>query len=294
MSKVQANISSYGFTQPLTNVTPPPIITTRNPLITDQAVYGTLWINKSNSNTYILNSITSAGFIWGLLAISDIPTDLEELTIDPGPFTVNASTTSITMTGNTEINTSGTGLLTEIGNSSNTLVLLGSSSSLESTGTTEINGSPVSINIAPAIGNTVIGNDTGGVTVLGATVEIGGTDSVVEINTTSTNDTTIGNPTSITFITGPTEINNTGPDNTFIAVAGTGAVFIGNTTGNVDLSGQLSLVGPVQVLTGSGAPASGLAINVGDLYINRTAASTTTRLYIATAPGSWTFFTANA
>jgi hypothetical protein len=52
--------------------------------------------------------------------------------------------------------------------------------------------------------------------------------------------------------------------------------------------------GPVYIYTGAGAPSNGLALHTGDLYINTSAASTTTRLYIATGAGAWTYFTSNA
>jgi hypothetical protein len=66
-------------------------------------------------------------------------------------------------------------------------------------------------------------------------------------------------------------------------------------TGGVVLSAPfVSLSGPVYIYTGSGAPANGLALHAGDLYINTTASTTTTRLYIATGAGAWTYFTSNA
>jgi len=91
---------------------------------------------------------------------------------------------------------------------------------------------------------------------------------------------------------------------------GTGAVAnivtIGATTGAADTtirSGSngitldapfVALPGPVYIYTGAGVPAGGLALNTGDLYINTTAATTTTRLYIATGAGVWATFTASA
>ena len=69
------------------------------------------------------------------------------------------------------------------------------------------------------------------------------------------------------------------------------------TNGNIVLSTAatyISLPGPVFIYSGAGAPANGLALHTGDLYINTTAASTTTRLYIATGAGAWTYFTSNA
>jgi hypothetical protein len=57
---------------------------------------------------------------------------------------------------------------------------------------------------------------------------------------------------------------------------------------------KIVLPGPVNILTGAGVPANALAQNCGDLYINTTAVTTITRLYIATGAGAWTYFTANA
>ena len=55
-----------------------------------------------------------------------------------------------------------------------------------------------------------------------------------------------------------------------------------------------ALPGPVYIYTGAGAPGNGLALHVGDLYINTTAASATTRMYIATAASTWTNVTCAA
>ena len=70
------------------------------------------------------------------------------------------------------------------------------------------------------------------------------------------------------------------------------------TVGDVTITdGDLTLTAPTTRINmpgftiqgGAGAPAAGLAVNVGDLYINTTAASVlATRMYIATAPGAWT------
>lgn len=50
----------------------------------------------------------------------------------------------------------------------------------------------------------------------------------------------------------------------------------------------------INVYTGAGAPGNGLAVHTGDLYVNTTAATAATRLYIATGAGAWTNFTAAA
>jgi len=56
----------------------------------------------------------------------------------------------------------------------------------------------------------------------------------------------------------------------------------------------VTLPGPVVISSGAGVPANGLALHVGDLYINTTAASAVTRLYIATGVGAWTNVTCAA
>jgi len=54
------------------------------------------------------------------------------------------------------------------------------------------------------------------------------------------------------------------------------------------------LPGPVYVYTGAGAPANGLALHIGDLYIRTDAGGATERMYIATAAGAWTNVTCAA
>ncbi len=69
------------------------------------------------------------------------------------------------------------------------------------------------------------------------------------------------------------------------------------TNGNLVLSTaatKITLPGPVNIMTGAGAPDAGLAVNVGDMYINTTAASAVTRMYIATAASTWTNVTCAA
>ncbi len=92
-------------------------------------------------------------------------------------------------------------------------------------------------------------------------------------------------------------IGNGAAANTLIAgsTSGAAATTIQGGTGGITLSAPfVALPGPVYIYTGAGAPAGGLSLHVGDLYINTTAATAATRLYIADTVGTWTFFTANA
>jgi hypothetical protein len=124
-------------------------------------------------------------------------------------------------------------------------------------------------------------------------------------------------------LSGTTNINASGASVTTIGTGGTGAVHIGNATGNTAVTGSLTasttltaaagnitatngnvvlstaatylaLPGPIRIQSGAGAPAAGLAVEVGDIYINTTAASAVTRIYVATAAGTWTNITCAA
>jgi len=79
--------------------------------------------------------------------------------------------------------------------------------------------------------------------------------------------------------------------------AGANVITIGHaTSGNITTlaSPITALPGPVYIYTGAGAPSNGLALHVGDIYLNTTAASATTRMYIATAASTWTNVTCAA
>jgi hypothetical protein len=84
-------------------------------------------------------------------------------------------------------------------------------------------------------------------------------------------------------------------------IAGTGlTVTLGNATltnGNLIFTHAatgITLPGPTRIISGAGVPANGLAVNVGDIYINTTAATAVTRIYIATAASTWTNVTCAA
>ena len=263
------------FTGPLT-ANPGPISLT-----------GTTTINTTGTaNTTIGAAATGSGNVG--IAGTDISlvanTDLSlfataNLSIEGATF-INFSTSSNTLIGNTG-DTSLFGTLITIGGSANT-------------GTININGAPININPSPGIGATVIGNTTGNTSVTG----------------TLTTSNTINVSAGGMVVNGTTAINVGTAQNTGIGTSGTGVVALGNTTGGTAVTGNLSvasgnisittptngllLPGPVRIISGAGTPANGLAIETGDLYINTTATTTTTRLFIATGAGAWTSFTALA
>ena len=124
--------------------------------------------------------------------------------------------------------------------------------------------------------------------------------AVTTIGTGGTGAVNIGNATGNVAVTG-TLTSTVGLTAGTSVVAGTGiTATTGNITasdGNVVLSTAgtyVSLPGPVFIYSVAGAPSNGLALHTGDLYINTSAASTSTRLYIATGAGAWTYFTSNA
>jgi hypothetical protein len=56
----------------------------------------------------------------------------------------------------------------------------------------------------------------------------------------------------------------------------------------------ITLPGPVRIITGAGAPANALAVEIGDMYIRTDAAAAVERIYIATAVNTWTNVTCAA
>jgi hypothetical protein len=68
----------------------------------------------------------------------------------------------------------------------------------------------------------------------------------------------------------------------------------GGTAGVVVSAPFLALPGPIFIYTGAGVPAGALSLHVGDLYINTTAATAVTRMYIADTIGTWTNITCAA
>jgi hypothetical protein len=112
----------------------------------------------------------------------------------------------------------------------------------------------------------------------------------------------IGNATGATAITVTTgtgtaafAANATDHSTNVGSVTGASATTIQGGTAGITLTAPfVALPGPVYIYTGAGAPGNGLALHVGDMYINTTAASAVTRLYIATAAGAWTNVTCAA
>lgn len=262
---VSQNINvAYSFNQPLSAIFPNPIVSKRNPLTTDKAQIGTIWVNKSNNDAWVLTSVVSNSATWS------------SVTGGAGAFS------DLTVTGNSNIGTS-TGSNTVIGNDNG--------------------ATSVTIN-AGASGFIALATNTGGeITISGGDIVTLNADTSLRMNLTT--DIEIGaggilNAVSVGNTIAGSTLALATPTGTAVTTANGLTATVGNitaTNGNVIISTAakfLQLPGPVKIMSGAGAPASGLATSVGDMYINTTAASAVTRLYIATAASTWTNVTCAA
>lgn len=101
--------------------------------------------------------------------------------------------------------------------------------------------------------------------------------------------TTLTSTGSTTLATAGVTVNTLGS-----VTGATSTTILAGTAGITLTAPFVSLPGPVFLYSGAGAPANGLALHIGDFYINSTAASAVTRLYVATAVGAWTNVTCAA
>jgi len=155
---------SYGLTEPLSQMADLPIVANRAPLTSDVGYgIGTIWIDSSASNAYILTLVAAGSATWNLIAVN--LGDLETLTGDTGG--------AIGPDGSHNIDIVGSGGISVDGNpATNTLTI--SSSGKGMTWTTVTGGTQ-----ACAIDNGYIVGNVGGVSfTLPAVAPIG---SVIEI-----------------------------------------------------------------------------------------------------------------
>ena len=325
MSSIQYKLVDYGLTNALQNVFPAPIVGLADPTTSNKAQIGTVWVNKSTNSVFILTSIVNNSANWA--NIGGGAGVFTSLTVTPGPISLTGTTTiNTTGAASTTIGTGGTGTVSignATGNTAVTGVLTVSSNIFAtngsiSAGNTAASTAGANVQMIKSRGGGVI--TTGDV--LGNIIFAGndGTTNVTSAAIVATSSGTIGTgrvASALTFLTHPDSVTvatvrmtiaSTGavtvaaPDSgTGLTVSGGGAtVTAGNitaTNGNIVLSTAatyISLPGPVFIYSGAGAPGNGLALHVGDLYINTTGSGTTDRLFIATGVGAWTYFVANA
>jgi hypothetical protein len=267
MARQYYNNVGYSLSQsPLNNLAPFPVVAKRAPTTADTGyAIGTIWIYSATNAPYILTSIVSNSANWQLLESGGGAGVFSSLTVTPGP---------ISLTGTTTINTSGAAVTT-IGTGGTGAVNIGNA-----TGNTAVTGSLTA--------STGLVATTGGITATGTSNINTSGSAVTSINTGGTGALNLGNATGNTAVTGSLTASTS-----LTATLGN----ITATNGNVILSTAATYVqlpGPIKIMSGAGAPAVGLAAEVGDMYINTTAASAVTRIYVATAAGTWTNVTCAA
>jgi hypothetical protein len=151
------------------------------------------------------------------------------------------------------------------------------------------------------------------VTAGGATITAG--NFVVTAGNISTGAGSISAATTVTAGTGVTATTGgvTATAGNIVATAGNISTTAGSITSATSLTATLgnitathgdivcstathgiTLPGPVRIITGAGAPAAGLAVNVGDLYIRTDAGGVAERMYICTVAGTFTTVTCAA
>lgn len=107
---------AYGLSEPLLNVFPAPIISVRDPLTTDKAQLGTVWVNKSTDDAWVLTSIVANVASW--VGIGGGTGTFAALTVNPGNITAtagNISATAGSLSAGTTV-TAGTGIASTTGN----------------------------------------------------------------------------------------------------------------------------------------------------------------------------------
>jgi hypothetical protein len=319
---IMANNTAYSFQQgPLAALAPYPKKAKRVPTTADKLYpVGQLWVNELTNIAYILTSVVNNSATWQTVSTASSPFNAITVTTGPndieGTTTINTTSNASTSIGNTN-SSSGIALLVGTGNFSldgvaSSTYTIGAATT---TGTVTIGGTAQTGNfvLAPSTGagTITLGNANGAKTInigngiSGNTISVGnGANSSAQVINISAGASAADSTVNILSGNGSagTQTANilTGTRAGAVNI-GTGAaahtITIGNATASniTNLASPITaLPGPVYIYTGAGAPGNGLAVNVGDLYINTTAASAVTRMYIATAVGTWTNITAAA
>jgi hypothetical protein len=223
------NLDSYGLSQALILTPPYPIALDIDPSTSNKLVPGTLWCNLSTNAVFVLASVKNNSANW--VNIGNGAGNFLSLTVNPGP---------ITLTGLTNINTTGTG------------------STLIGTGTNivEIKGN-IGINDTGSSGDTSIGNGTSLLVLNG----------IIDINQGASSITTIGGGSGSVTIGGGSGAVTIG--------GGVGGVTLGGGVGRVTtnsglvVTGSPAIVSPGQIgYTGTSAAATTLGTVVQRLEVS--------------------------
>ena len=260
------NKVGYGLSDALPLLAPFPIKANRAPIAADKGYpVGQLWIYSAANEIYVLTAIANNAANWELLTLAG----------GAGLFT------SLTVSGAIDLNTTGAAA-NIIGNN----IGAGSLTLLTGTGGFTLDGAAAT------------NYDIGAATIAG-TITIGGVGA-------STGTITIAPGTGAQTVN--IAASGTGAKSINIGATGSlNAIEIGSTTGasNTEIKGGtlgvtvnapfLELInGPVFIYSGAGAPANGLALHAGDLYINTAPTGAADRIFVATGVGAWTNVTCAA
>jgi hypothetical protein len=107
---------AYGLSDALLNVFPAPIVGVRNPTAADKAQIGSIWVNKTSNDAWVLTSIANNAAVW--TGIGGGSGTFTSLTVNPGNITAtagNISATAGSVSAGTTV-TAGTGITATTGN----------------------------------------------------------------------------------------------------------------------------------------------------------------------------------
>lgn len=97
MANFKQPIFAAGFSSPFVKISPDPIVAQRDPLPSDEAFDGQIWVNTETNTGYIAAGTDSLGTVW-VVSGSSTFTGFD-LTINPGPTVINGDFTVTSTTG---------------------------------------------------------------------------------------------------------------------------------------------------------------------------------------------------
>jgi hypothetical protein len=282
----------YGYPNPQSNLFPDPIIAQRAPTAQDFGDLGQEWVDQSVSPSaiYFLGSFINGTASW--VNVAGGAGVFSSLTVTPGPISLTGTTTINTVgAATTTIGTGGTGAV-NIGNATgNTaitgnLVVSGSINTLNGPITAQNNavsavGAQLGL-VKSRAGGAIVSGDQIGNIVFSAFDGAGFTTGAAIISTNSGTVAAGRIASNLNFFTHP--------DAATAIVSRMVISPAGNVSINTPDSGAPLTIQGRQILYGAGAPAGGLALANGDLYINTAGSGIADRMFIATGPGAWTNF----
>ncbi len=89
------NNVAYGFSGPLLDVFPVPVVSTRDPGANDKFQLGTVWVNKATDDAFVLTSVVANVATW--IGIGGGSGTFTSLVVNPGDVTVSAGNVVVTL-----------------------------------------------------------------------------------------------------------------------------------------------------------------------------------------------------